>query len=223
MSTAERGLTSYTALSAALAPAAREWLEDAADRVRLVPDDVHVLFPAVGRHCGRGRLTGNVTVDEAARGVLLASLPLRGGAPAGVLDRLYRHGDTAERCAVLKALDLPHIGAGLDTAALPLIEDAIRTNDPRLLAAALGGYAAHHLAQPVFRQAVLKCAFTGVPLSGVAGLEERADGELARMLAAYAEERAVAGREVPQDVAHFLATRAAAPRARRSLTTERRP
>jgi hypothetical protein len=213
MSTAERGLTSYTALTAALAPAAREWLEDAAGRVRLVPDDVHLLFPAVGRHCGRSKLTGTgtMTVDEAARGVLLASLPLRGEALAGVLDRLYRRGDAAERCAVLKALDRLHIGADLDTAALPLIEDAIRTNDPRLLAAALGGYAARHLAQPAFRQAVLKCAFTGVPLSGVAGLEERADGELARMLAAYAEERAVAGREVPQDVAHFLATRAAAP------------
>ncbi len=68
------------------------------------------------------------------------------------------------------------------------------------MAAALGPYGAAHLDPPAYRQAVLKCVFTGVPLAGVAGLAERGDGELARMFADFADERVAAGRAVPPDV-----------------------
>ncbi len=54
------------------------------------------------------------------------------------LTRLYRQGTAAERRAVLLAL--PHLVPGPD--ALPLVEDALRTNDTRLVAAAVGPYAA---------------------------------------------------------------------------------
>lgn len=91
--------------------------------------------------------------------------------------------------------------------ALPLVEDALRTNDTRLVAAALGPYAARHLDAHNWRHAVLKCLFTGVPVDAVAGLAERAraDAELARMLGDHAEERTAAGRPVPEDLRRVLA------------------
>ena len=82
---------------------------------------------------------------------------------------------------MLKALPLLPIG----DAAVPLLHDALRTNDTRLVAAALGPYAAH-LDDAAWRQGVLKCVFMGMPLAAVDGLDERADAELAAMLAAFA-------------------------------------
>lgn len=78
--------------------------------------------------------------------------------------------------------------------------DALRTNDTRLIAAAVGGPATDLLDVHAWRQAVLKCLFTGVPLTGVRGVPERVDAELVRMCADYAEERESAGRPVPDDV-----------------------
>jgi hypothetical protein len=91
--------------------------------------------------------------------------------------------------------------------ALPLVEDALRTNDTGLLAAAVGPYAARHLDPHTWRHAVLKCLFTGVPVDEVADLDRRARGdcELARMLGDYAAERTAAGRPVPDDLHRVLA------------------
>ena len=52
----------------------------------------------------------------------------------GELAELYRYGDAAERRGVLRAL--PYLDLG--DRGLGLIDDAIRTNDTRLIAAALG-------------------------------------------------------------------------------------
>jgi hypothetical protein len=84
-----------------------------------------------------------------------------------------------------------------------LLRDALRTNDPRLVAAALGPCAGH-LDQAAWRQGVLKVVFMGVPLAAVHRLGERADGELAAMLAGLAEERAAAGRELAGDATALL-------------------
>jgi hypothetical protein len=51
---------------------------------------------------------------------------------------------------------------------------------------------------------VLKCVFMGIPLAGVADLDTRADTELAVMLAGLAEERAAAGRAMPDDATALL-------------------
>ncbi|WP_243420521.1 EboA domain-containing protein [Micromonospora globispora] len=128
--------------------------------------------------------------------LLLTALPADHAAAA---ETLYRHGDAAEKRAVLRALPMLPIGA----ACVPLLHDAIRTNDTRLIAAALGPYA-RHLEQPAWRQAVLKCVFTGVPLAVVDDLDGRADGELAAMLAALAAERHAAGRTMPADATDLL-------------------
>ncbi|MFF5055200.1 EboA domain-containing protein [Micromonospora sp. NPDC000663] len=175
-----------------------DWLDTAVRRVATEPTEIIRLFPAAGRRCGRAALPDapGWTADDAARVLLLTALP---GDHASYADTLYRHGDAAERRAVLRALPLLPIGA----AGVPLLHDAIRTNDTRLVAAALGPYA-RHLDAAAWRQAVLKCVFSGVPLSSVADLDARADGELAAMLAALAAERHAAGRELPADATELL-------------------
>jgi hypothetical protein len=139
------------------------------------------------------------TVDDAARVLLLTAVPLRGAALADEIGALYRYGDAAEKRAVLRALPRLDIGDG----GVELSRDAIRTNDPRLVAAALGPYASH-LDDATWRQAVLKCVFMEIPLSAVTGQTARADGELARMLAALADERHAAGRTIPADATALL-------------------
>ena len=94
--------------------------------------------------------------------------------------------------------------AGTDRpAAVPLLHDALRTNDARLVAAALGPYA-EHLDPDTWRQGVVKCVFMGVPLSVVDDLDRRTDRELTTMLAALAAERRAAGRAMPADAAALL-------------------
>lgn len=153
-----------------------------------------VAFAAAGRRCGPGGRA------DAARVLLLhAARP-----DIDALTHLYTRGSADERRAVLLALpQLPHLGAQ----ATPLLEDALRANDTRLVAAALGPYAAAHLPPHAWRHAVLKCLFTGVPVDAVASLADRAagDAELARMLTAYADERTAAGRPVPDDLHRVLA------------------
>ncbi|CAM5699126.1 hypothetical protein SGRIM128S_09753 [Streptomyces griseomycini] len=145
-----------------------------------------------GRRCGPAHA-------DAARVLILHAAR----ADADALTRVYQQGTADERRAVLHAL--PHLVPGPE--ALPLVEDALRTNDTRLLAAALGPYAARHLDAHAWRHAVLKCLFTGVGLDRVADLARRArgDGELARMLTDYAAERTAAGRPVPEDLHRVLA------------------
>lgn len=176
------------------------WLREAVARVGEQPAAIRQLFPAAGRHCGRATLPGapDWSADEAGRALLLAALPPDQVATEAC--EAYRYGDAAEKRAVLKALPLLPVA---DECA-ELLADAIRTNDPRLVSAALGPYA-RHLDPAAWRQAVLKCVFMGVPLAAVDRLAERADAQLASMLAGFAAERRAAGREVPADAAALLA------------------
>lgn len=180
------------------------WLTAARDEVAALPEAVRSAFPAVGRKVGRDPLGGASaggalfvwTLDDAARALLLDAL---GERVEDEIEALYRHGDSAEQRAVLRWIGRRGDGPA-PAPARHIVEDALRTNDPRLVAAALGPWAVRHLDAHGFRQAVLKCVFMGIPLAGIEGLGERADPELARMLAAYVEERVAAGRAVPDDV-----------------------
>jgi hypothetical protein len=182
--------------------AARAWFHQALDEAAAraggnAPISTWELRLAeAGRRCGGGHA-------DAVRVLILCAA----GADTAALSRVYRQGTAAERRAVLHAL--PHLVSGPE--AVPLVEDALRTNDTRLVAAALGPYAARHLDAHAWRHAVLKCLFTGVPVDAVADLDERAhgDAELARMLAAHAAERTAAGRPVPGDLNRVLALAAA--------------
>ncbi|MFF8281744.1 EboA domain-containing protein [Streptomyces albus] len=160
-------------------------------------------FVTAGRNCRpaeRHAQAGHDVVDAARVLLLHAAAP-----GTDTVVRLYERGSADERRAVLLAL--PHLDPQPGTPrALALVEDALRTNDTRLVAAALGPFAATHLDAHQWRQGVLKCLFTGVPVDAVAGLEHRAagDGELARMLTDYARERSAAGRTVPEDLHRVL-------------------
>jgi len=177
------------------------WLRDAVDEVTADPAAIRTRFPMVGRKVGRETLDVDAdpgdphewTIDDAARTVLLSSL---GEAVGDELDELYRFGDAAERRGLLRALPYLPIGDG----ALAIIDDAIRTNDTRLIAAALGPYATAHLEDAAYDHAVLKCVFVEVSISPLDGIPERVTPDGARMLAAFVHERIAAGRNVPAEV-----------------------
>ncbi|GAA2423782.1 EboA domain-containing protein [Streptomyces glaucus] len=185
-------------LATRLDGAARAWLDQALDEAAAHPGGRGPLAVWELRLAEAGRRCGPAHADAARVLVLHAAR-----ADADALTRVYVQGTADERRAVLHAL--PHLVPGPD--ALPLVEDALRTNDTRLLAAAVGPYAARHLDPHTWRHAVLKCLFTGVGVDHVADLPRRAhgDAELARMLGDYAAERTAAGRPVPEDLDRVLA------------------
>jgi hypothetical protein len=191
----------WTALEERVGADGLAWLHEATAEVAREPAAVRRRFPAAGRNVGREPLDPERdpadvhawTVDDAARALLLAAL---GDRVEAELPELYRYGDAAERRGLLRAL--PYLPVG--DRALGLIDDAIRTNDTRLIAAALGPYATAHLDDAAYDQAVLKCVFVGVPIAPLDGLPGRATPNGARMLAAFVHERVAAGRDVPDEV-----------------------
>ncbi|GAA3881562.1 EboA domain-containing protein [Streptomyces lacrimifluminis] len=187
-----------TQITAHLGEAARAWLAVALDEAAARSGGHGPISAWELRLAEAGRRCGTDHADAVRVLILHAA-----HAGPDALTRVYRQGTAAERRAVLHAL--PHLVAGPD--ALSLVEDALRTNDTRLVAAAVGPYAARHLDAHNWRHAVLKCLFTGVPVDAVADLQHRAqaDTELARMLDDYAAERTAAGRPVPEDLHRVLA------------------
>ncbi|MDQ1049893.1 EboA domain-containing protein [Streptomyces sp. V4I2] len=187
----------HSRIAAHLGGAARAWLDQALEEAAAHPGTHGPISVWELRLAEAGRRCGAAHADAVRVLILHAA-----HADTGALTRVYLQGTAAERRAVLHAL--PHLVPGPD--ALPLVEDALRTNDTSLLAAAVGPYAARHLPVHQWRHAVLKCLFTGVPVDVVADLDRRAhgDAELARMLGDYAAERTAADRPVPADLYRVL-------------------
>lgn len=192
------------------------WVHDGVLAVTAEPARIAELFPAAGREVGRdpvepdrdpfGVVHG--TRDDRAREellvALLAALPAEEAARA--IDELYRYGDDAERRGVLRGLSAADPdSASLVAAGLELVVDALRTNDPRLVAAAMGPFGGRQLDQHAWRHGVLKVLFMGLPLEVVAGLDRRADDELARMAGALVAERRAASRPVTDDMQRLAA------------------
>jgi hypothetical protein len=190
------------------------WITEGVAAVTAEPARIAELFPAAGRAVGRepvdpdGDPLGLVhgTLDDRAReelvAALLAALPPEDAARE--LGDLYRYGDDAERRGVLRGLSAadpdaePIVNAGLD-----LVADALRTNDPRLVAAALGPFGARHLDQHAWRHGVLKVLFMGIPLEAIADVDRRRDDELTRMGAGLVAERRAASREISDDMSRL--------------------
>jgi hypothetical protein len=191
----------WSALEARVEPEALSWLREAVAEVEDDPAAIRSRFPMAGRKVGRAPLDPDAdpddphatTIDDAARTLLLFAL---GDRVEAELADLYRFGDAAERRGLLRAL--PYLPVG--DRAMEIVDDAIRTNDTRLVAAALGPYATQHLDDAAYDQAVLKCVFIGVPIAPLDGLPERATPETARMLAAFVHERVAAGRDITAEV-----------------------
>jgi hypothetical protein len=184
-----------------VSPEGLAWVREAVAAIEADPAAVRTRFPMAGRKAGRGTLDPDAnpddvhawTVDDAARTLLLVAL---GDGVEAELRDLYRFGDAAERRGLLRAL--PYLPVG--DRVMDIVDDAIRTNDTRLVAAALGPYATEHLDDAAYDQAVLKCVFIGVPIAPLDGLPVRATAETARMLAAFVHERVAAGRDIPAEV-----------------------
>jgi hypothetical protein len=199
--------------------AGSDWLTTALAEVARDPDSVTRAFAFAARRVGRAPRQPDAdpsgvvhgTVDDDARAALVVALADAVGTGPDCADRLaalYRQGDAAERRGVLRGLDaLTERGslgdgdaAALVAAGLDLAADALRTNDPSLVAAAVGPFGARYLDQHTWRHAVLKLVFQGVSLEAVSGLATRADAELDRMARDFAAERRAAGRPVPTDL-----------------------
>jgi hypothetical protein len=191
----------WSALEERVPPDALAWVRESAEAIEADPAAVRTRFPMAGRKAGRGPLDPDAspddvhawTIDDAARTLLLVAL---GDGVEAELADLYRFGDAAERRGLLRAL--PYLPVG--DRAMAIVDDAIRANDTRLVAAALGPYATEHLDDAAYDQAVLKCVFIGVPIAPLDGLPARATAGTARMLAAFVHERVAAGRDVPAEV-----------------------
>lgn len=193
---------------------ARQHLDDLINDLGRDPTKISTIFPAAARLVARGPSDPADTesirtprLEDEARVALLAAVaevwtntPDDSGPFVSELTELYNYGDADEKRAVLRALSALDPGP----AALPIIDDALRTNDVRLVAAALGEFGARHLSADAWRQGVLKCLFVGVPLDVVAAVDDRADDELARMVADFCRERAAAGRSLPADAPRIL-------------------
>jgi hypothetical protein len=191
----------WGALEERVSPEALAWVRESVAAIEADASVVRTRFPMAGRKAGRAPLDPDAdpddvhawTIDDAARTLLLVAL--RDRVEAELAD-LYRFGDAAERRGLLRAL--PRLPVG--DRAMDIVDDAIRTNDTRIVAAALGPYATEHLDDAAYDQAVLKCVFIGVPIAPLDGLPARATAETARMLAAFVHERVAAGRDIPAEV-----------------------
>lgn len=117
---------------------------------------------------------------------------------AELVETLYRNGDETERSAIVRALVLLPEPEALKGVAL----EAGRTNSASLFAAlALDNvYPDRHYSDHEFNQLVLKALFMGLPIGRIAGLEHRANPELARMCEDFYDERTAAGRPAPFDI-----------------------
>lgn len=172
-------------------------LDDLVAGIVADPGTLGRVFPAAARRTARGGLPGGGRIEDAVRVELVAAAAsvLAADALVEELGLVYHHGDADERRAVLlglSALEDPR----LDGSAILL--DALRTNDVRLVTAAMGRHA-RTLSLHDWRHGVLKCLFVGAPLHEVADLAERADDELGAMVRRYVLERQAAGRSVPDD------------------------
>jgi len=199
--------TSKEAWDAAAAAARHPWTSRAVATVAASPERASRLFAEAGRAVGRTPLDPadphgyRGTADDDARAQIIVALHDATMSPETVRG-LYEHGDDAERRGVLRGLG--RVAASVDeswrAAGLALTADALRTNDPRLVAAAMGDFAARHLDDHAWRHGVLKLVFMGVPLAVVSGLDVRRDDELAAMASRFAQERSAAGRSIPEDL-----------------------
>lgn len=187
----------------------QDWLDQVTAEISQDPERITRHFPAVGRKVGRQPLHPDSdpqalrgAVDDTARAQLIATLVAStdAGTTARLLTDLYRHGDDAERRGVLRGLAAIEAPESLIETGIGLVNDALRTNDPRLVAAALGDFAGRYLPSVEWRGGVLKCLFMGIPLAAVARIEERRDGDLKVQAENLAAERRAAGRALSPDL-----------------------
>ena len=139
------------------------------------------------------------TADQAARATLLLVYDDSDADGYGdMLARLLRSGDHTQAAALYRALPLlPY-----PERHRPWALEALRADDQRLFEAValFNPYPADHFDEAGWNRMILKAAFLGVPVSGIVGLEKRANTVLAHELRDFARQRREAGQRVPIDM-----------------------
>lgn len=138
------------------------------------------------------------SVTDAARILLLASLPRAGKPFAQRFRALCQSADVEELATLYRGLPLypepaalePQVGEGLRSNVRAVFE-AIAHRNPYPQAQ----FDAHR-----WNHMVLKALFIGSPLAPIQGLDARANAELARIMCDFAHERWAAGRPVPFEI-----------------------
>lgn len=197
-----------------------EWLTQKMDLVSsdsAKDKDLFLAFSAAPRFVGKRKLTvtdaemeqanrirkgfnpGRWTADQAARTLLLLSLPAR-DADAFVkkVETLFSTADMGELVALYGSLPLlPYPDKFRERAA-----EGVRTNmgDVYEAVALENPYPAEFMEEDPWNQLVLKTLFVGKPLYRIYGIDERSNAKLARMLTDYAHERWAAGRTVSPEL-----------------------
>jgi hypothetical protein len=145
-----------------------------------------------------------ITLADVARArILLAALAHLPAAEHGAfLMELMQTGDTKERVALLRSLNvLPEPERFADVGV-----EACRSHVQTVLEAIAcdNAFPARAFSELAWNQLVMKMVFVGLPLARVVGVPERNNPELVRMAHDYAAERRAAGRLVPEDLARIL-------------------
>ncbi|WP_242927955.1 EboA domain-containing protein [Pontibacter vulgaris] len=206
-------------LEQATSPEGLQWLTKKMEKINTPSPDkaLQLAFSAAPRFVGKTKLAltkehrqeanrlrkgfnpGNWTADQAARVLLLLSLPHNEEkAFLESINKLFSAADLGELAALYASLPLlPYPEAFRLRAAegvrtnMGTVFDAIALENP---------YPAGYLEEGPWNQLVLKTVFVGKPLYRIYGLEERSNLRLARILSDYAHERWAAGRTVTPEL-----------------------
>jgi hypothetical protein len=139
------------------------------------------------------------SVDQATRSLFLLSLPVMEPAPlTAILDQLFSAGEVNELVSLYQSLPLlPYPTAHILRAA-----EGVRTNIKAVFCAVAhqNPYPAEQFSEDQWNQMVLKCQFIGVPMSPIAGLDQRANAALSSMVIDFVHERWAAKRIVAPDM-----------------------
>ncbi len=115
-----------------------------------------------------------------------------------LIEETYHHGDSLERQALLRSLQiLPHPDSYLSTAI-----EACRTHVTTVFEAIAcqNAYPCKYFPEENFNQLVVKALFIGTPLQTILGLQQRRTPRLEQMVRDFSTERILAGRTVPDDI-----------------------
>jgi hypothetical protein len=213
-----------------LAPDASAWLRDQSARLATGAPEraLHLAFGLAVRKTGRAPLAASGaeqseafglhpgwdlrdwTVDQAARALLLLSLPASPGTTKAIL-ALFQTADLGEHVALVRSLFLLPDNEAL----LHIAREGIRSNmgDVFFAVSQRNPYPAERFDDIAWNQMIVKCLFVELPLAGIYNLDQRANADLARMISDLARERWAAGRSISPEawrcVAPFVGNPAA--------------
>lgn len=196
-----------------------QWLEDTRSSMKAGAPEwkFFAAFSAVPRHIGKAGLDlteedlrranearygwdpSKWSVDQAGRTlIVLSHTPDDPDALLDALDNIFSTADVGEAVALYQSLPVLPFPERLTGRAA----EGVRSNmAPVFNAVALDSpYPSEYLDDAAWNQMVLKALFIGSPLHRIAGLDERANPELASMLVDYARERRAASRPVPPEL-----------------------